>query len=144
LDSIPYDAQFETTAEKIYKQEVLTFIEAQPSAAVWLAVKKAVMLWTLDIYYEKARHPLYILPTLAVFFLCAAGIYFIVRRREHRSILPLWITLFVCFTGVFTITYVMPRYQSYIYPGFFPLGGYALSVMLRRTSDKAGAPQVNS
>lgn len=134
LDSIPYDAQFETTAENIYKQEVLSYIKAYPTDALWLATKKAVMLWTLDIYYEKARHPLYIIPTLAVFLLSIAGVYLLLRRKEHREVLKVWGVLFVCYTGVFVITYVLPRYQSYIYPAFFPLGGYALSVLLYRAS----------
>lgn len=130
LDSIDYDAHFEGHADKIYKREVIGYVQAQPGSALWLAFKKVVMLWTIDVYYEKARHPLYVIPSLAVFALCSAGLYYLLRRKEYRALWPLWGALFVCYTGVFVLTYVLPRYQSFIYPAFFPLAGYACAVWL--------------
>ena len=124
LDAIPFDNSFEEKADKVYKAEVLKFVKENPIGTLWLAVKKAMMFWTIDVYYEKAKHPLYIIPQITMFILSALGGYFIFKENR-KKLLP-WLLLFICYTCVFALTYVLPRYQSYVFPMFFPLCGVAL------------------
>lgn len=130
LDSIPLNNEFEEKADKIYKREVVGFIQQNTGEALFLAAKKVLMFWTIDVYYEKAKHPLYIVPQLLVCVLSVVGVYYLLR--ENKKILLPWVILFVCYSGVFALTYVLPRYQSYVFPMYFPLCGYALFKLFNR------------
>ena len=127
LDDIPMDVTFEEKADHIYKNEVLTFWMQHPFESIVLMIKKIVMLWTIDIYYDKANHVLYIFPQLLLCVLMFIG-YLDIFHKDKRSVV-LWITLFVCLSSVFSLTYILPRYQSYIFPMFLPLCGHALHVL---------------
>lgn len=130
LDSIPFDNTFEEKADKIYKREVVQYVKNHTTDAVWLAVKKVIMFWSIDVYYEKAKHPLYILPQILTSILMFMGAYYTFRENK-KTMLP-WIIMFVCYSGVFALTYVLPRYQSYVFPLFFPLAGVALFKIVER------------
>lgn len=125
LDSIPFNNQFEEHADKVYKKEVMQFVTENTSRSLWLVCKKICMFWTIDIYYEKARHILYILPQLFVLSLTVIGIYSLYQQNQRIMLMP-WCIFFLCYSGVFALTYVLPRYQSYVFPLFFPLCGYGL------------------
>ncbi len=127
LDAIPLDMSFEEKADQIYKNEVLTFWRQHPFESVVLMIKKIVMLWTIDIYYDKANHVLYIFPQLLLCALIFIG-YFDILRKDKRSVV-LWSTLIVCLSAVFSLTYILPRYQSYIFPMFLPLCGHAIHIL---------------
>lgn len=127
LDAIPMDVSFEEKADQIYKNEVLTFWRQHPSESIVLMIKKIVMLWTIDIYYDKANHVLYIFPQLLLCALIFIG-YVNVFHKDKRSVI-LWGTLFVCLSSVFSLTYILPRYQSYIFPMFLPLCGHAIQIL---------------
>lgn len=130
LDSLPMNSTFEEKADDIYKTEVLTFWRQHPFTSLVLMIKKTVMLWTIDIYYDKSYHVFYIVPQLLSSTLIFFG--FNTVRHDNKSLIIVWGTLFICVSGVFSLTYVLPRYQSYIFPMFFPLCGYAISILLCR------------
>ncbi|MBK7985600.1 MAG: glycosyltransferase family 39 protein [Ignavibacteria bacterium] len=130
LDSIPINVSFEEKADQIYKYEVLTFWQQYPMESVFLMIRKVAMLWTIDIYYDKSKSLLYIIPQLMVSVLIFMGFYII--RGENKIAVVLWSTLFICLSIVFSLTYVLPRYQSYIFPLFLPLAGKAMSMVMRK------------
>ena len=128
LDSLPMNGTFEEKADQIYKQEVLSFWQHYTFRSLYLMVKKVSMLWTVDLYYDKSYHVFYIVPQVLCSALLFLGLYYL--RYEKKALIIVWGTLFLCVSGVFSLTYVLPRYQSYVFPMFFPVCGYAMSIAL--------------
>ncbi len=118
LDSVPLTRTFELQADAMFKDEVLAYIRADPTRWLALCGKKVAMLWTIDPYYPKAKTAVYIVPTLLTSGLILAGLFVAIRRRI--PILPLAIIV-VCLSGLFAITYVLPRYQTYVFTIAMPL-----------------------
>lgn len=118
LDSIPFDRSFELKADKVFKDEAVTYIKHNPLHWSFLSLKKMAMLWTIDPYYPNGLHLAYILPTVMTSLLILTG--FVISVRRHYPVLPLALVI-VCLTGLFGITYVQPRYQTYLFTIALPL-----------------------
>lgn len=130
LDRVRVSPAFEVEADRIFKHEVLTFAKTHPLHLLGLIGRKVAMLWSVDFYYPKARHPLYILPTLAVELLFGASLLAVFRKRVNVQPQALW--PFLLFWGFYTCviatTYMLPRYQTYVLATVLPF----LGVLLRR------------
>lgn len=118
LDTITLDRSFELNADKVFKDEAVTYIKHNPLHWSVLGLKKVAMLWSIDPYYPNGLHPAYVLPTVITSLLILTGLVIAIKRRN--PVLPL-ILVIACLTGLFGITYVQPRYQTYLFTIALPL-----------------------
>ncbi|MBU3680266.1 MAG: hypothetical protein FGM32_11805 [Candidatus Kapabacteria bacterium] len=138
LDSIPLTQTFELDADKVFQQEVKSYIAADPMRWVVLGIKKVGMLWTVDPYYPKGRSIAYIVPTLLTGLVLLAGLVLASRRLvaeriRTTDVLPI-LLIAVGMSGLFAITYVLPRYQTYLFTVCMPLIALVADMVMSRRS----------
>ncbi|MFM8772070.1 MAG: hypothetical protein ACKOE4_08670 [Candidatus Kapaibacterium sp.] len=125
LDALPLTQTFELEADKIFRDEVMTYVKEDPTRWLMLGLKKIVMLWTVDPYYPKGKSLAYLVPTLITGLLLLAGLVYALRRLWHeRSVSSQVVPILIIaagMTGLFAITYVLPRYQTYLFTVCMPL-----------------------
>jgi hypothetical protein len=132
LDRVSVSPAFEVEADQIFKREVLAFAESHKLDFAGLICRKVTMLWSLDVYYPKARSALYIVPTVLVELLFGGSLLVILRRRVNvnSKALFLFVLFWVFYTLIIATTYMLPRYQTYVFATVLPF----LGVLLRRRS----------
>jgi hypothetical protein len=125
LDALPLTQTFELDADKIFREEVISYVTEDPARWLMLGIKKIVMLWTVDPYYPKGKSLAYLVPTLITGLLLVAGLALALRRlwRERSVGSPVipFLVIAAGMTGLFAITYVLPRYQTYLFTVCMPL-----------------------
>lgn len=125
LDSVPLTRTFELDADMVFREEVLSYINEDPVRWVRLGLKKTLMLWTVDPYYPKGRSLAYVVPTLLTGLVLLMGLALAVRRLVRERTLTSHTTpvllIAAGMTGLFAITYVLPRYQTYLFTICMPL-----------------------
>lgn len=126
LDSIPYNQAFEPRQDDVFKEEAIAYVKAHPGKTLAMTILKAVELWTFDFFYEKTRHPAYILLTLP-FTLCAAiGLIVAYRRRSSTNTIHFFwcfACIYAYYTAIFGVTFLMVRYQVYFVSLLLPFVG---------------------
>lgn len=134
LDSIAVGPQFELEADAVFRDEVMAYLAVAPADWCMLGLKKMLMLWTIDPYYPKTQHPGYVIPTLLTSLLIVSGSFLLlIRIRRDRSILTrvLPIALVgIMLTLLFGLTYVQPRYQTYVFTAMLPLSAIVFERLL--------------
>lgn len=132
LDSVKISPRYEIEADAIFKHEALAFVSANPIAALKLSMKKVAMLWSIDLYYPKARHPLYIVPTLLLLALFGASIVVVIKRKmvSLAALLP-YVLFWLYYSAVIGTTYMLPRYQVFILATTMPFVGIFLTKFRR-------------
>ena len=125
LDTVPVTRVYELDADRIFRTAATDYVMADPWRWVGLGVKKAAMLWTIDPYYPRARSILYIVPTLltGILLILGLGLSLGALRQAPTWTMPVTPLVIICLglTGVFAITYVLPRYQTYVFTLAMPL-----------------------
>lgn len=125
LDAVPLTRTFELDADAVFREETLRYIDEDPVRWALLGLKKTIMLWTVDPYYPKGRSLAYLVPTLITGLLLLAGLAYALRRLWHErsatsQVVP-FLIIAAGMTGLFAITYVLPRYQTYLFTICMPL-----------------------
>lgn len=126
LDSIPYNQAFEPRQDDIFKEEAIAYVKAHPVKTLAMTMLKAVELWTFDFFYEKTRHPAYILMTLPFTLLAALGLIVAYKHRGTTSTAPLFwcfACIYAYYTAIFGVTFLMVRYQVYFVSLLLPFTG---------------------
>ncbi|MFN4907803.1 MAG: hypothetical protein ACK5H0_02085 [Bacteroidota bacterium] len=125
LDAVPLTQTFELEADKVFREEVMSYIKEDPARWLMLGLKKVLMLWTIDPYYPKGKSLAYLVPTLITGLLLLLGLTLALRHllRERAWTSHAVPTLLIAagMTGLFAITYVLPRYQTYLFTICMPL-----------------------
>jgi hypothetical protein len=134
LDALPLTQTYELDADKVFEAEVKAYIAADPVRWLMLGIKKVAMLWTIDPYYPKGKSLAYLVPTLITGLLLVVGLLLAMRRLLHEraeisQIVPILI-IAVGMTGLFAITYVLPRYQTYLFTVCMPLAALVADKVL--------------
>jgi len=132
LDSVAITPRYEVEADAIFKREALAFVSANPIAALKLSMKKVAMLWSIDLYYPKARHPLYIVPTLLLLAVFGASMMVVIKRKmlSLAALLP-YVLFWLYYSAVIGTTYMLPRYQVFILATTMPFVGIFLTKFRR-------------
>lgn len=134
LDSIVVGSRFELEADAVFRDEVMAYLRAAPVDWCILGLKKMLMLWTIDPYYPNTQHPGYVIPTLLTSLLIVSGGFLLlIRIRHDRTILTrvLPIALVgIMLTLLFGLTYVQPRYQTYVFTAMLPLSAIVFERLL--------------
>lgn len=142
IDALPYNQHLEIAIDSVFRAEAKTFVAEHPGRALWLSVKKVLMLWSFDPYYPPARNPVYMFTTLL--FLVPFWIGFITflrrcRERNDYTILLLFLCYAFAYMGTFAITFVLPRYQTYFFTGLLPFTGIGWLFLFRRITGRSRA-----
>ncbi len=137
LDSVPLTPAFEVEADKVFRDESLSFIREYPDRWLVLLAKKFAMLWTVDPYYPRGTNIAFVLPSLATSVMIIIGAWMmVVSVRSSRtpifSAIPITV-IGLLLVAVFSLTYVQPRYQIYLFTALFPLVALPLQTMPKMT-----------
>ncbi len=127
-DSIPYDQYFVIRLDSVFRHEAITYVRSHPSQTLALGCRKLLMLLTFSINFnERSTHAfdfIYPFSMLALTFPTLIGIAYLLRRRSNPRLWNAGIlyTLFLIFyCGISFITFVIPRYQIYIFAVLTPI-----------------------
>lgn len=134
LDSIEVGPRFELEADAVFRDEVVTYLKASPVDWCILGCKKMLMLWTIDPYYPNTQQPGYVIPTLLTSLLIVSGGFLLLIRIRHdrtilMHVLPLAL-VGIMLTLLFGVTYVQPRYQTYVVTAMLPLSAVVIERLL--------------
>ena len=125
LDSIELGPSFEIEADKVFRDETMAYVWEEPGRWLMLGLHKIVMLWTIDPYYPRGLHAAYVIPTMLTSVMILWSLALIVlRMRRDRTMLDRLLPLVivgVMLTLLFGLTYVQPRYQTYLFTALLPL-----------------------
>lgn len=138
LDSIPVTASFELDADMVFRQAVIDYVRSNPREWLVLGGAKVVMLWTIDPYYPKARNPVYVVSTLLTSLLILSGVVLALPRtrdsKHYRALLLPMLTIGGMLTAVFMLTYVQPRYQTYMFTAMLPAVAFVIQRITQHTA----------
>jgi hypothetical protein len=137
MDSIPYNQQFEWRVDRLFKREVLSFIEVHPGRLVWLGVKKLFFFFTFDPYYRANQNFFYIVPMLAISLLTILGMISLLGDRARRSAAVIFSLFFLYYIALTFMTVALPRYQIYVFTCMLPVTG-----LIAERSDRHVAPTI--
>jgi hypothetical protein len=129
LDSYAYDNTFETRANALHQREALRFMRENPARTLQLAGKKFVFFWVHDLYNPQSQNLPYIAFMVTYSFLIWCGFVALWKERPHSAMdgaLVLYAAYLLCYTAIFMLTFVLPRYRIYVYSGALPLTGLGL------------------
>jgi hypothetical protein len=117
MDAIPYDQQFEVRADRIFKDEVIQFIEEDPGRFLMLGLKKIAFFFTIDFSHPSSRNILYAGPMILISGLTVMGLYRIIRdsHPDHFSSVAIISVFFLSYLGLTVLTVMLPRYQIYVF-----------------------------
>ncbi|MFI5263839.1 MAG: ArnT family glycosyltransferase [Candidatus Kapaibacterium sp.] len=126
MDSLPYDQQFTIRVDSIFRHEATTFIKDHPVHFVELGALKIFELCTVVYYKGVSNNPLYFICMLLVNITSILGILALLRqsRRMHDySVSAFFITFFLYYCFIVVLTFILPRYQIYIFSALLPATG---------------------
>jgi hypothetical protein len=136
FDKLPFDNTFELRANDILKQEALSFMRSYPAETLALAGKKVLFLWVHDLYNPQSQNLMYFGSMILVSFLIWCGFVALWRRGGaiKSPITLLYAAYMLMYTGIFALTFVLPRYRIYVFVGLLPLTGLGLIRLFGNTA----------
>lgn len=129
FDAIPYTNAFELRANEIMKREALAFMREHPTDVVILAVKKIGFLWVHDLYNPQSQKIVYIvfMVTTSILIWCGLWALWRVQGKDRKDGAILLYGVYILFyTGIFALTFILPRYRVYFFSGLLPLTGLGI------------------
>jgi len=132
MDSLPLDQKFDLRADSIFKHEAVTFVKDHPVRFAELGAWKIFALLTIDYYYPTAGNPIYFIFVPIVTILSLAGMIALVRERKRspsRAIGMLYGIFFLYYCAIVVTTFMLPRYQIYVFSVLLPMTGIGLEKM---------------
>lgn len=126
FDSIPYTNAFELRANDIMKREALTFMREHPTEVATLAIQKIGFLWIHDLYNPQSQKTAYIVFMVSASILIWCGFWALWQLNDKHlkdGAILLYGAYILFYTGIFALTFVLPRYRVYVFSGLQPLMG---------------------
>ena len=124
---------FDKINSDVHTREALKWIKENPAQFAALSLKKALILWTVDIRSKMGGTVAYIIIYAFTFTALLTGIFFIRRNRISTSnpnsqdgfrIMLLWCTVMTLTAMIF---FPLPRFQVLLIGIYFPVIGYGIS-----------------
>ncbi|MFW5702013.1 MAG: hypothetical protein ACOCX7_03615 [Bacteroidota bacterium] len=135
LDSIPYNQHFEIAADSVFKEAAIDYIESHPAEALWKAVKRAVFLWTVDVYTPRARHPVYVFFVLITVVPAAFAFWKLYRReRIYQNPAMIYLLFAAYYTALIFAVNLETRYQVYMLTVIVPMAAVGWERLLMKKS----------
>ncbi len=126
FDALSFDRTFELRANDILKAEAIGYIRAHPAETLVLSAKKVFFLWVHDFYNPQSQNILYALSMISVSILIWCGVWSIFAAKKlfaPNAAAFLIAAYLLMYTGIFALTFVLPRYRIYVFAGMLPLVG---------------------
>jgi hypothetical protein len=114
-------------------REATTWIREHPSDALFLSLKKAVILWTIDMRSKMESTAAYIIIYIITIASAVTGIFFIRRRKIYSEnedtktglrMIVLWCLVMTLIAMIFI---PLPRFQILLVGIYFPVVGFGIS-----------------
>ncbi len=124
---------FDKISSDVHAREAIKWIKENPGQAALLSLKKAVILWTIDIRSKMGGTAGYIIIYAVTLAALLSGIFFIRRNkisernpnaRNGFLIMILWCAV-VTFTAM--VFFPLPRFQVLLIGIYFPVIGFGIS-----------------
>jgi hypothetical protein len=135
LDSVK---DFDKENSDTHSREAFRWIKEHPAQAAVLSLKKAAILWTVDIRSRMGGTIAYISMYLLTLLSLFAGIYFIRKNKishanpDAKTGFQLMILWCIMATIVSMIFFPLPRFQILLIGIYFPVAGYGVSEIAAR------------
>jgi 4-amino-4-deoxy-L-arabinose transferase-like glycosyltransferase len=126
-DSIPYDQYFVIRLDSVFRHEALTYAEVHPAKTVAMGVRKVLMLLTFSYAPDRSNNAfsfLYPISMLALTIPTIIGLIAMLRAGRRSSgwnAAILYSTFLLFYCGISFITFVIPRYQIYVFVLLIPI-----------------------
>lgn len=130
LDKIPYDQNFDLRADSIFHDETIVFIKSYPEQFAELAAIKIFSLFTIDYHHTASRNPLYFIFMMFVIIPSVLGmiaLFLRSRKSGDYDTVMLYLVFFFYYCVVIISTFILPRYQIYIFSALLPVTGIGCS-----------------
>jgi hypothetical protein len=144
---------FEKITSQIYMREATLWIKEHPWQCAMLSLKKAALLWTVDIRSTMAGTAAYIIIYACTLVSLLSGIFFIRRNKISGNnanaetgfqMMILWCAVMTLIAMIF---FPLPRFQVLLIGIYFPIIGYGISetaLMFTRRSTQSYLKYKNS
>ncbi len=137
LDSLTYDKNFDLRADSIFHHEVLAFIHDHPARFAELSAIKIFSLLTIDYHHTASRNPLYFILMMAIIIPSILGMIALFRNSRtsgNFSIFSLYSIFFLYYCVIIVSTFILPRYQIYIFSALLPVTGMGILTLKQKFS----------
>ncbi len=124
---------FDKVSSDVHAREAIKWIRENPGQAAILSLKKAAILWTIDIRSKMGGTAAYIIIYAMTLAALLSGIFFIshnkISQRNPNARTGFLIMILWCAAMTFTamVFFPLPRFQVLIIGIYFPVIGYGIS-----------------
>jgi hypothetical protein len=124
---------FDKIYSDIHVHDAVHWIKEHPLQAALLSVKKAAILWTVDMKSKMGRTVAYIMIYFLTSLALLSGIFFIYKNKIAKTSVDarigLQIIILWCIIATMTamIFFPLPRFQVLLIGIYFPIVGYGIS-----------------
>lgn len=136
MDSLKYNQNFEIAVDSIMKEETVSYISKNPFHYIVLSLKRAMFLWTIDIYTPRAREIKYSFFIVITFIPFIIGISILTRNnlkdKKYHSAIP-FLIFFIYYTLLFGLVNLETRYQVYMFSVALPITGIGWEYIINKT-----------
>jgi 4-amino-4-deoxy-L-arabinose transferase-like glycosyltransferase len=97
LDSLKLNSKFEINADNVFKKEAINYIKNNPNETFFLALKRVLFLWTIDLYSNEEHNPIFVLFVILTYI----GLIYIVFKKIIEMKFKILNTPFILFFIIF-------------------------------------------
>jgi 4-amino-4-deoxy-L-arabinose transferase-like glycosyltransferase len=125
MDSIPYDQYFTIRVDSIFRKEAIAYIEQHPIHSAALGTEKILSLLTIAYFPGISANPLYFISIIAISIMSVSGMITLMKNRNsvQNGVPTFYLIFFIYYCIIAALTFVLPRYQIYIFSVLLPLTG---------------------
>lgn len=130
LEDVPVTSEYEVVLDRLFLEEALDFIRANPERSLALAFRKFLFFWGFDPTHPGSSHPVYVgiwFLTLPFFLV---GLFWSIRSCWKRF--SLFYLLFIVETAKAMGFIVLPRYRLLLDPFILILSAQGILVAKNR------------
>jgi 4-amino-4-deoxy-L-arabinose transferase-like glycosyltransferase len=128
IDALPPTADYEVALSALYREEATKFVRSNRQREIELLGRKFFYFWTVDWNHPKARHPVFILPSLIMVMFFAAGLAANRKRLLDQNLLSLLVVFYANFVAL--VLFVLPRYRLAVEPLMIPFAANGILQLL--------------
>lgn len=136
--------EFEPAYNEELRTRALQWMKQNPGTVALLAMKKALLIWVVDIYHFSPIKYVYVVCQLLAFALAVFGVLSL-RNRRLRDDMKQWLWISgaaaLAMTLITMVFFSLPRYQIFLVGLYFPLVAIGIDSMLQRLRKPAHGPE---
>lgn len=125
-------AEFDRESSKMYINDALSWIKANPTDAAMLVLKKGLIFWTFDTRSRMGGTLTYMTIYLVTLLLFLFGLFTIRRDKTSSFGIRLILLWTIVATVIAMIFFPLPRLQVLMIAAYFPIVAYGTDAALQR------------